>query len=356
MVCAISMQAQDVPLFTQKLTNTFLYNPSVAGNSFGSATLSYRKLWSSVGDAPTTSFGSIHTPFARYRFGSGINFYQDLTNFNRTLYTSAAFAYHIRLSEAQTLSFGTSAEFNNQKLDFSKADVLHEDDPRLKGSNSMQHFDFSFGASFKSKYFIIGGSANRLSSWIGKTDSTSLFPAFYTGSLQFIVPIQDDGTYFEPMLIYRASIGRNAQIDGGAYFTYRNIVTLGGSYRSGGSMNITAGFRINNRLLIGISRDWFTSDVNKAIGASYEATLRFDFKDHSYYLNGKNARVINNSALALRRKTINKVHSSGSPYAYNKKYKHQIRKKSYMSPNYRINASNKLMTVKRAKTKLARGG
>src|SRR5687767_12229486 len=65
--------SQDVPVYSQKLTNSFLYNPSVAGNTLGSATLSYRQQWGAVEGSPRTTFFSIHTPFAKHRFGTGFN-------------------------------------------------------------------------------------------------------------------------------------------------------------------------------------------------------------------------------------------------------------------------------------------
>ena len=34
---SVEVVSQDVPVYSQKLTNSFLYNPSVAGNTLGSA-------------------------------------------------------------------------------------------------------------------------------------------------------------------------------------------------------------------------------------------------------------------------------------------------------------------------------
>ena len=161
------IMAQDAPLFTQKLTNSFLYNPSVAGNTFGSITLSHRKFWSSVEGSPTTNFFSAHTPFSQHRFGAGVNFYQDKVGITETLYGSAAFAYHIRLTDTNMWSFGVSAEYNSLRIDQSNVDVLHPDDPLLRG-DARTSVDFSFGTSYKSRYFTIGGAANRLNSLVGR--------------------------------------------------------------------------------------------------------------------------------------------------------------------------------------------
>jgi type IX secretion system PorP/SprF family membrane protein len=338
--------AQDIPLFTQKLTNSFLYNPSVAGNTFGSGTLSYRKLWSAVGDAPTTSFASIHTPFAQHRFGIGLNYYQDQIKFNNSIYVSGAFAHHIKITDTRALSLGVSAEYNNQRLDFNEADVIDTDDPRLMGGDTRSHVDFSFGASYRTKYMNFGGSANRLTSMAGTDDSTTTFPAYYTGNVQFLLPLAGDRDLLEPIVTYRSNIQGRPQVDAGLYYTYNDFATLGGSYRTGGTVNLTLGLKLNKRILVGISRDMLVGDISKGVGASYEITLRFDFRDESFYLKPKNARTINTSALALRRKTLNTYNIGSNHAKQTARYKGQVRKKSFMSPNYRISSSKKLMTVK----------
>lgn len=336
------VQAQDAPLFTQKLTNSFLYNPSVAGNTFGSITLSHRKFWSSVEGSPTTNFFSVHTPFGQHRFGTGINFYQDKVGITETLYGSAAFAYHIKMTDFNALSFGVSAEYNSLKIDQSNVDVLHPDDPLLRG-DARTSVDFSFGTSFKSRFFTIGAAANRLNSLVGIKDTVQQFPAFYSGFLQVTLPLAGDRDLLEPIVTVRSFDNSKPQIDAGLYYTFNDLLTLGGSYRTGGAINASAAFRWKN-VMIGYSRDIITNDLRQALGATNEFTLRFDFFNEAYYMKAKNARAINTKAMTIRRKTLSTYNhrSSASSQRYNKKLKH----KSFMSPNYRISASKKLMTQK----------
>ncbi len=345
-ILAGDLPAQDIPLFTQKLTNAFLYNPAVAGNTFGSATLSYRKLWSAIGDAPTTSFVSLHTPFGQHRFGLGVNFFQDQINFSKTIHGSAAFAYHIRITDTHSFSLGVAAEYNNQRLNYRHADVIDTEDPRLQGVNALDHVDFSFGGSYRNRFMRIGGSANRFTSMLGASDSTTTFPAYYTGTIQFMLPLTDDRHLLEPMATYRSNVLGNPQFDAGLFYTYNDFATFGGSYRTGGVISATAAVKLNKRLLVGLSRDMFTGDVGQGLGASYEVTIRFDFRDESFYLNSRNSRQINNNAISIRRKTLNRFPLSSSAMKQSAKYRKHVRKKSFMSPNYRMNASKKLMTVR----------
>lgn len=344
-VSAGTLHAQDAPLFTQKLTNSFLYNPSVAGNTFGSITLSHRKFWSAVEGSPTTNFFSAHTPFGQHRFGTGINFYQDQVGITQAIYGSAAFAYHIKITDAKMLSFGVSGEFNSLKLDRNRIDVVHENDPLLTGG-SRNGFDFNFGMSLKTDYFKIGAAANRITNITSIVDSTDQFPGFYSGYLQFMLPLAGGRDVLEPIVMIRNyAQGGTVQIDGGLYYTVNDMLTLGGSYRTGGAINASAAFRWKN-VMLGYSRDIITGDVRQALGATNEFTLRFDFFDESYYLKARNARAINTKAMTIRRKTISTYNHRGSQYQHSQRYKKQLRRKSFMSPNYRISASKKLMNTK----------
>ncbi|HYG21045.1 MAG TPA: PorP/SprF family type IX secretion system membrane protein [Ohtaekwangia sp.] len=344
-IVGCGVRAQDAPLFTQKLTNSFLYNPSVAGNTFGSITLSHRKFWSGVKGSPNTNFISLHTPFGQHKFGTGINFYQDNVGITQALYGAAAFAYHIKITDTKLLSFGVSAEYNSLKIDMTKVDVVDSDDQLLEGGYASSGVDFSFGSSLKTKYFTIGAAANRLTALVAE-DSVTQFPAFYSGFLQFTIPLAGDRDLLEPVFTVRSFANSSPQIDAGLFYTFNELATLGGSYRTGGAINATAALRIKN-IMIGYSRDIFTGDLGEAIGSANEFTLRFDFRDESYYLRSRNARSINTQAMSIRRKTLSTYNHRGSSMKNNQRYKKQIKRHSYMSPNYRMSSSKKLMTKKR---------
>ena len=345
------VHGQDVPVYSQKLTNSFLYNPSVAGNTLGSATLSYRQQWAGVEGSPRTLFFSIHTPFARHRFGTGFNVYQEKSGVNENLFASGAFAYHLRFTDDNMISMGVSVEYVNTKIKYAAVDVIDTDDDLLNGNQpNANGLDFSFGLSYSSKYFKLGASANRLGSLVGLSDSTSQFSQFYAAFLNLTLPVAGDRDVIEPIVYLRSFANGTHQIDGGLYYTYKDVVTLGGSYRTGGAIGLTAALRISKNLLIGYSREMLSGDFSKSVGASNEFTLRLDFRDHNYYTKKKNAREISTKALALRRKTLS-VPSKGSSLKKSQRYKKSIKRNYIKSPNYRMEASKKLQTKKITKQK-----
>jgi type IX secretion system PorP/SprF family membrane protein len=348
------IQGQDVPVYSQKLTNSFLYNPSVAGNTLGSATLSYRQQWGSVEGSPRTVFFSIHTPFAKHRFGTGFNVYQEKSGVNENLFASGAFAYHLRFTDNNMISAGVSVEYVNTKVNYNAVDVIDSNDDLLIGNQpNANSVDFSFGLNYSSKYLKLGASANRLGSLVGISDSTSQFSQFYSAFANLTLPVAGDRDAIEPIVYFRKFANGTHQIDGGLYYTYKNVVTLGGSYRTGGTIGITAALRISKNLLLGYSREMLSGDFSKNLGASNEFTLRLDFRDHNYYTKKKNAREISTKALALRRKTLSTYSKGSSSFSKSQRYKKTIKRNYIKSPNYRMEASKKLQTKKVTKKRNA---
>ena len=92
---SVFVRAQDIPLYSQKLTNSFIYNPALAGHTFGSITFSHRKNFTGVNGSPTNNFFSFHTPIKNHKLGVGGNLYTEQVGINNNIYASGAFAYHL---------------------------------------------------------------------------------------------------------------------------------------------------------------------------------------------------------------------------------------------------------------------
>jgi type IX secretion system PorP/SprF family membrane protein len=282
---AASLQAQDIPLFTQKMTNSFMYNPAVAGHSSGSLTYSFRKSFAGRQNAPKTNFLSFHTPFAGHRAGFGVNVYQEDVNFLKNTYASAAFAYHIQLNQANVLSFGVSGEYNMMRLSgVSNSDT--EDPDYLKLANGqLDDMDFSFGMLYHSRFLKVGLAANRLATAWLKADDQFILTNYYTGFVQGMIPLRGGEDMLEPIITYRQFSENSQQVDIGLYYTYNDMIFVGGAYRTGPTASLTGGFRVSNKLQLGYTHEVFLGDVRSQVGATSEITLRYDFSFYSYKTN-----------------------------------------------------------------------
>jgi len=329
---------QDIPLFSQKLTNSFMFNPALAGNTYGSITYSYKQNYSKVAGAPTNHFLSIHTPFGKHRFGVGANLYQENVTFLRNTYASAAFAYHLRFSRFNILSMGVSGEYNSIGLNGTTnfTSVGDQDFDRLS-QGKLHDYDFSFGLNYQTRFFKAGFAANRLANTWLKSDASAVLSYYYSGYAQGLIPIRGGEDLLEPYVAYRKLSQSNNTLDVGLYYTYNNLVTGGVAMRSGQVFNATLAFHLSKYLMIGYSREMITGNVGGFVGAANEFTIRYDFNNDNYK---ERFRSDYKTSIAYRRKTLS---TGGSSVSRSPKQLHRKQKKfPAYSPNKRYQNIKKL--------------
>ena len=335
--------AQDIPLYSQKLTNFFIFNPAIAGHTFGSFTYSYRQNYANVQGTPQNHFLSAHTPFFGHRMGTGINLYQEDVNFIRNTYATVATAYHLHFNRFNILSMGVSGEYNVTRLSGTSNTVGFEPDPVLTQlQNGDPTYDFSFGAHYQNRYFKAGFAMNRLATAWLKKENASL-ANYYSGYAQGLIPLRGGLDILEPYVSVRQFSQTNRLVDMGLFYTYNNQITAGASLRSGKVLSGSVGYKVNKRFLIGYSRETIIGAYGGFLGAANEVTLRYDFNDESYQ---QRFRADYKSAMTYRRKTLSSPSTLSSGKSLSDRNK-QKRLQPY-SPNARYENNLKLSTVKKS--------
>lgn len=331
-----SAVAQDIPLFSQKLTNSFMYNPALAGHTFGSVTVSYRQNYAKVEGAPTNYFISAHAPIANHRFGIGANFYQEDVTFLRNTYASGAFAYHIRFDKFTVLSMGVSGEYNSIGTNGVPVGTINDPEYEAINKGRVNHYDYSFGLHFQNRFLKAGIAANRLSStWLKEEASLS---NYYSSFVQGLIPLRGGEDLLEPYVAYRKLSSVNNTIDAGLFYTYNNLLTVGGAWRSGGVVAGTIAVRPSKYLQLGYSREIITGNVGGFVGAASEFTIRYDFNNESYK---ERFRADYKSAVSYRRKTVGSSFSKAGGRGPKQLHRKQKKLAPY-SPNRRYQNIKKL--------------
>lgn len=324
-----AVQAQDIPMYTQQLTHSFLYNPAIAGNTFGSLTYSYQQAYSKVSNAPKSHFLSFHAPLVKHKFGMGVNVFQEEVNFMKNTYLAAAFAHHIRFGR-NMLSMGVSGEFNMMRLN-GNTNSNPEDPEYLRLANGIDDMDFSAGLVFQSTFFRVGASANRMATaWI-KNENSQVLSSYFTTFAQGMIPLRGGEDILEPTITYRKFSETNNTLDVGLFYTYDNRFTAGAGWRNSDAATFVAAVRITPKFLVGYSYEMFMGDLRSQVGGTNQITLRLDFNDYNYK---DRFRDDYKDAVSYRRKSL----SRGSSYSGSKSPKQlhkQMKKLSAHSPNKR---------------------
>jgi type IX secretion system PorP/SprF family membrane protein len=334
---------QDIPLFSQKLTNSFIYNPSLAGHTKGSVTYAYRQNYNNVAGAPKNNFISMHAPFAKHKMGVGMNLFQEDVNFIRNTYASVAGAYHLHFNKYNILSLGVSGEYNVTKLNGTSNTTSFEMDPVLTQlQNAGPTYDFSFGANYQTRYLKAGFALNRLStSWIKK--ETSNLSNYYSGYVSGMIPVRGGDDMLEPYAAFRKFSDTNNTWDLGLYYTYNDKIIAGAALRKGSVVNGTLGFKISKYLLVGYSRETIMSSIGGYVGSANEITLRLDFNDETYK---ERFRADYKNAMSYRRKTLS-TPTKMSSLSNSKKSKNTQKKLAPYSPSTRYQNVKKLSMNKK---------
>lgn len=304
----------------------------MAGHTFGSITFANRRNFSEVNGAAENNFLSFHTPFGNHKYGVGANIFRETVNFVDNLYASGAFAYHINFGSYNVLSMGVSAEYNS--IGFDLGNVIGDRNDPLLGEKT-NNLDFSFGVNYQHRYFKIGAAANRLATSLDISNNASVLSEFYSGYAAGLIPFRGGQDILEPTFTYRQVSATNNNWDAGLYYTYNNILTVGGSVRKGDIVNGAVGLKIARKLFIGYSYEFINNNIGSDVGPSSEIAIRFDFSDKTYQ-----ERFVKDykNSLAFRRKTLSNTAKRSnvgarSPKAFKKKQKRTMR--NIKSPSQR---------------------
>lgn len=295
LVCLAALtKAQQLPMYSQYLTNDFILNPAIAGSKpYFPIQINSRTQWSGLGTiAPKTNTLSYHMPVAYDAIGIGAIVMQDETGPYSQIGVTLSFAYHIQLDEDDVtrLSLGLSGLMTQHTLNQDDL-IFHNPDPEFQGSYSKMVPDASFGAYLYSKNFSLSASAHQLFESTFKESVQDIFGdnsqvRHYFAHASYRIDIHSD-LAIEPSLLVKTTEVSPTQLDVNARVIIDNNYWAGLSLRSSESLVILAGLNMGS-LFLSYSYDHGISSLSSVASGSHEISLGFNINDkrkrrHSYY-------------------------------------------------------------------------
>lgn len=282
MLLVHSMQAQQLPQYTQYMLNEMAINPAVAGkDNYADVRSNNRYQWVGITDAPRTYMLTLHSPLKNRNMGLGTHIYTDIVGPTRRVGISLAYAYHIKLTEKTKLSLGISAGIQQWGIDGHKLH-LHDtgDDNLLTQYQTKIVPDFGAGLYVHNDKWYLGFSAPQLyQSPIklynsGDNKGTLVTHFILNGAYKFKV---NDDFKVEPSFLLKYANPTPMEIDLGARVIYQEQVWLGIGYRHHDAVTAILGFMYKNYLMIGYSYDFTTSNLKKYSTGTHELMLGLRF-------------------------------------------------------------------------------
>lgn len=292
LMSALSVEAQQVPIFTNH-TNSYAYaNAGFAGMSEGINLLGlYRQQWAGFVDndgneiAPETFLLTGDMPFTKLHGGLAFSIMQDKLGFENNVNLGLGYSYHVDLG-GSTLGIGLAGTLLNRTVDFSQLHPNNEGDPLITGlsEESDMLFDFNVGLFWQiPESFYLGFSVVNVLESMGhalneNSESSASFTTDRTFYLLAGYPFQiEDIPYltFVPSVSVMSDIA-STQLNANARVIYNNVFSLGVNYRPQESVGLMVGLTIKDISVV------YAYDINtmglSVVPGSHEIGLSYCFK------------------------------------------------------------------------------
>lgn len=309
MMLSISLNAQQVPMYSQYVMNGFLINPSYAGNDgYTTLNLTAREQWIGIPSSPSTYAVSFQTrilrnsyiqrstsvrkeivrPTRESRVGLGGYIFNDRNGIVRRTGFELAYAYHIDLERNMSqLSFGLASTVYQFAIDLDGAIVADIDDEFLNNYDRVVFIpDFNFGVSYTTSNYYLGFSATQLfrgSLTLGNTAKnprTELGHFFLTGGVK--IPLSENVWILEPSALIKSSdmILKGTQMDITTRLYYKQDYWAGISYRTQDAVILLLGFTYD-RFYFAYAFDVALTDIRKHSFGSHELSFAVKFGENA---------------------------------------------------------------------------
>lgn len=299
----ITVNAQQLPIYSQYLFNKFLINPSVAGSDgYTSINLTAREQWVGYSGAPRTFSLSAQTRVLKsnfrisntgrrnvYRPGSdgkvGIGGYvfSDKNGLVQRTGFQTSYAYHIWLRQSTQLSFGIA--FSGYHYKINEKEIRFEDQNEPWMTNDLRRGifvpDANFGVHVMNPYFSAGFAIEQLFQSFGKFGNEAYtnfrmmrhYNAF--ASYNFETGIF---TELQPSILVRMSEQVKPQADIGLTYIFKREFWGGITYRTGAAFIANMGVQYEN-FFFGYSFDFTTQEIQSITYGTHEITVAFKYGD-----------------------------------------------------------------------------
>jgi type IX secretion system PorP/SprF family membrane protein len=230
-------KGQEAPIYNLFFMNPYVYNPAYAGSEQRMAAyINHRRQWLGVQDAPVTTTLSLHN-LSYSRVTYGFNFVNDSRGIIQHNNMMGTIGYLVPFTDTHYFSFGLSAGFGYNNLNFSPDRPFDPNDPVLNNFNNKLYPDLQFGF----RYFVNGLNVGIAFPKLINNRYTNSSPGrdiFFNPPLtrsmlmaSYNFELTKKVLTFEPAVQYLMVENSPNLIETTGVFTINNLVKVGAAYR-----------------------------------------------------------------------------------------------------------------------------
>ena len=288
---SIALFGQQEQQYTQFMYNKLAYNPGYAGSKgVPCFTLIYRNQWIGLEGSPEAQVLSFNTLTKNNRVGLGLNFARNTIGISERWTADGVYAYKINMKKA-TIGIGLQASVRYYGVNYSdnrlvSVTPLVADGAVEVGAQNKYLPNFGMGIYVRTDHVYLGVSLPRLLknnldfNELGSILSSEVRHVFGMVGAQLNLGKQ---TKFFPQVLVKYSSGAPIDFDFNLSLILQDRVTVGGTYRHGGSsvdksgesLDFLFGLQASERVFVGFSYDMTLSEIKEYSKGSVEALVQY---------------------------------------------------------------------------------
>jgi type IX secretion system PorP/SprF family membrane protein len=273
--------AQQDPMFTQYNYNMQTVNPAYAGSweRLGFLVLG-RYQWVGMDGAPTTYTFSMQSPTRNDNVSWGLNVISDKIGKEKRLTLAGDYSYRVQFSDKTFMRLGIKGGITNYSNPLSTYDQYSGNDEAASEDVEAKYLpNFGVGAFLYSEKYYVGFSIpklieNDLSDNYQNFSTYSEMRHFFL-SAGYVFTLNEN-LKFKPTGLLKAVVGSPLQVDVTGNVIIKDKVWLGAMYRFGDSFGFLAQFVANDRIRIGYSVDFTTTEMQYSSNGTHELMISYE--------------------------------------------------------------------------------
>jgi type IX secretion system PorP/SprF family membrane protein len=283
-------EAQQIRQYTQYMYNQYGHNPAVAGSKdCNDFKLGYRNQWVGFEGAPKTGFASFQTrlkhkkrPLSGGYHGIGLYMENDVMGPFTTTYIYPSYAYHVKINHDYMLSAGVFAGIQQNVFD-SNLRLYNPNDPAIGGTQSIFIFpDITGGLWLYSKDLYAGLAAGQVIGnrkkgiFGGEIGTESRLARHYNLTVGRRWKAGKNYSLI-PSVMFKLLPGATPAVDLNLLADFRNLMSVGLSYRNTDALAALLRFRLLPFMDMGYSFDLTTSRIRTGSSNTHEFWIGLRF-------------------------------------------------------------------------------
>lgn len=283
LLTAIPALAQQEIMVSQYMFNGLFLNPAYSGtHPYFRTSMLYRTQWVNFDGAPETQILAVDGPVSKEKMGVGMIISHDKIGVTDETNIFGNYSYKLKF-EKSTLCFGIKAGVSSYKARLTSLSYWDRDDQVFNQDiNRSLIPKFGFGAFYYGEHFYAGLSVPTLLAYDRDynfnfdLEKASYFKRNYFLNGGYVFDI-DESFKLKPSFLVKYLPYAPAQLDVNVSTMYRNMITLGFSYRTGDAVTGILEYQANQRFRVGYAFDYTTSTIRNYSSGTHEIMIGYDF-------------------------------------------------------------------------------